>query len=257
MSPTIEVLKRYGERNLYEVLTVIGEKMGRLDVTIAVIPLLTDLKKSSEISYGGANFAMVGRSSNSNFSDVASVGSSAIRQQNAINEILEQSQQPIFVTYADDVSDEKLKQLCKNLQKYSNDVDGSAVITQNVDLPARHINNCGWLERTFRSAKHVIVIISPGYHAICSSNSSATIANSSSNSTAFIYNMICTELHSNYGKNLRFRPIIFEEQHRRYVPACLLNTIVYCWPAQHSQMFAFLFGNSVIYSNAKNKMVTM
>jgi len=256
LSPTIEVLKRYSQKNLYDVLNMISEKMGRRDVTIAVIPLLTNMKKSNEMSYESSNsvFAMPVRSSDLNVSDVASVSSSAIRHQNAVNEFLEQSQQSsIFITYADDVSKDKLKQLCKNLRAYSNEFDGIAVITQEDDQPSRHVDNCGWLERTFRNAKHVIVIVSPGY-SLCGSNLSA---HALSNSTAFIYSMICTELHTNCGKNLRFRPVIFDEQHRQYVPGCLLNTIIYCWPEQHNLMFKFLFGNSLTYSNAKSKMVTM
>lgn len=240
--------------------------MGRFDVIIALIPLLKNLKKSQEICYGSdeysnAAYDMVGESSNSIISEVASVSSSAIRQQNLINQILEQSQESeqsvIFITHADDVPNAKLRQFCKNLRKYSEDLSGGVVITQNDDDPLKNIDNSGWLERTFRTAKHVIVLVSPGYHTLCFSKSLVMASNASSRSTAFIYNMICSELHSNGGKNFRFRPVIFEEQHRQYVTGCLLNTTVYCWPEQQPQMFTLLFGNSARYSDPKNKMITM
>ena len=141
----------------------------------------------------------------------------------------------VFITYANDGKKHvnRILKMAYYLMQHNIDV---AIDVAEQKLFSQ--DKMGWIERRFRGADKVTVVISPEYFRVIGGNEVSWNNVSQDDfsphglNTRYIHKLMQTEYLENRCRNNRFMPVVFTESgaNRQHVPQWLDNTLIYNWP---------------------------
>jgi SEFIR domain len=140
----------------------------------------------------------------------------------------------VFISYTHDSPDHLRAVLSLSNRLRSEGID--CVLDQYESSPPEGWPQ--WTDREIKKAQFVLIICTEAYHRRMTGEETPGIGLGAT----WEGTLICTHIYSAGSRNTKFIPIVFDQEHVKYIPTPIQNTTRYCVSTDYEQLYSRLIG---------------